>query len=148
MPILDRFRLDGRVAIVTGASSGLGVAFAIALAEAGADVVLAARRTDRFATTRAAVETGRRGLAVRTDVSLPEDCRRLAESAIEPASRQTDVRHRRMPIRLHSLRQSVCHRWSASRIICTRSSLTGVSAAGMTSTLTRSGSGARCLIGS
>ena len=84
MPILDRFRLDGRVAIVTGASSGLGVAFATALAEAGADVVLAARRSDRLETTRAAVEgAGRRGLAVRTDVSLPEDCHRLVESAIE-----------------------------------------------------------------
>ncbi len=61
--------------MVTGASSGLGVAFATALAEAGADVVLATRRTGRLETTRAAVEAaGRRGLAVRTDVSLPEDC--------------------------------------------------------------------------
>ena len=44
MTILDRFRIDDRVAIVTGASSGLGVALAAALAEAGADVSLGARR--------------------------------------------------------------------------------------------------------
>jgi NAD(P)-dependent dehydrogenase (short-subunit alcohol dehydrogenase family) len=44
--VLDRFRLDGRVAIMTGASSGLGLAFAHALAEAGASLVLAARRLD------------------------------------------------------------------------------------------------------
>jgi NADP-dependent 3-hydroxy acid dehydrogenase YdfG len=52
MPILDLFRLDGRVAIITGASSGLGVAFATALAEAGADVALGARREDRLASTQ------------------------------------------------------------------------------------------------
>ncbi len=40
MSVMNRFRLDGKVAVVTGASSGLGVAFAKALAEAGADVVL------------------------------------------------------------------------------------------------------------
>ena len=43
MGILDRFKLDGKVAVVTGASSGLGVAFAKALAEAGADVAIGAR---------------------------------------------------------------------------------------------------------
>src|ERR1700740_545014 len=56
MMILDRFRLDDRVAIVTGASSGLGVAFAAALAGAGADVSLGARREDRLEATRQLVE--------------------------------------------------------------------------------------------
>jgi NAD(P)-dependent dehydrogenase (short-subunit alcohol dehydrogenase family) len=46
--VLDFFRLDGRVAVITGASSGLGAGFARAFAQAGADVVLAARRAGRL----------------------------------------------------------------------------------------------------
>ena len=77
------FRLDGKVAIVTGASSGLGVAFARALAEAGADVALGARRVDRLQETRALVEqTGRRAITVQTDVARPEDCQRLVDETV------------------------------------------------------------------
>jgi NAD(P)-dependent dehydrogenase (short-subunit alcohol dehydrogenase family) len=83
MTVNDMFRLDGRVAIVTGASSGLGVAFAQGLAEAGADVALGARRVDRLADTARLVEaTGRRALVVATDVSDPDSCTALVEAAL------------------------------------------------------------------
>jgi NAD(P)-dependent dehydrogenase (short-subunit alcohol dehydrogenase family) len=82
--MLERFGLEGKVAIVTGASSGLGVAFARGFAEAGADVVIGARRADRLEETRRLVEeTGRRCLAVPTDVARPEDCDALVAAAVE-----------------------------------------------------------------
>jgi NAD(P)-dependent dehydrogenase (short-subunit alcohol dehydrogenase family) len=91
MTVLDLFRLDGKVAIVTGASSGLGVAFAQALAEAGADVVLGARRAGRLEDTRRLVEaTGRKAVTVPTDVASPADCQGLVDAAVSELG-QVDV---------------------------------------------------------
>jgi NAD(P)-dependent dehydrogenase (short-subunit alcohol dehydrogenase family) len=84
----DMFRLDGKVAIVTGASSGIGVAFAQSLAEAGADVVLGARRIYKLGNTANLVEdAGRRALAVATDVADPAQCQALVEAAMEQFGR-------------------------------------------------------------
>ena len=83
MGVLDKFRLDDKVVIVTGASSGLGVAFARACAEAGADVVLAARRVERLQQTAEQVRaTGRRALTVATDVVDPQPCQAMVDAAM------------------------------------------------------------------
>jgi NAD(P)-dependent dehydrogenase (short-subunit alcohol dehydrogenase family) len=88
MAALDRFRLDGKVAIVTGASSGLGVDIAIALAEAGADVALGARRVDRLQETAERVRAlGRRALPVRCDVAQSADCAALVDATVEEYGR-------------------------------------------------------------
>ena len=83
IPVLDRFSLAGRVALVTGASSGLGAGFAVALAQAGADVVLAARRQDGLlAAGREVEKLGRSALAVPADVTDPEACRAVVLAAV------------------------------------------------------------------
>lgn len=80
----DRFRLDGKVAVVTGASSGLGVAIAQGLAAAGADVAIGARRVELLDDTRALVERlGRRCVVRQTDVTSVDDCDGLVTAAVD-----------------------------------------------------------------
>ncbi len=77
------FRLDGKVAIVTGASSGLGVSFAQAFAEAGADLVLGARRVEKMTRTAALVEAaGGRVHTRKTDVADAGQCQQLVDAAM------------------------------------------------------------------
>ena len=77
------FRLDGKVALVTGGSYGLGVLFAEVLAEAGADVVVTARSKDKLDETVARIEkSGARGLAVAGDVTCYEDCERAVTETV------------------------------------------------------------------
>jgi NAD(P)-dependent dehydrogenase (short-subunit alcohol dehydrogenase family) len=86
--IIDRFKLDGRVAIVTGASSGLGRGFARALLDAGASVVLGARREDQLRSLATELDPSRQKVrARRTDVVDPEACTALAELAVSEFGR-------------------------------------------------------------
>ena len=83
MTIPDLFRLDGKVVVVTGASSGLGVSFAQGLAEAGADVVLGARRVDRLDQTAALVRAaGQDAVCAEVDVADPQACADFAAFAM------------------------------------------------------------------
>lgn len=74
---MDQFKLDGRVALITGGAGGLGLVFARALAGAGADVALLGRRAEAVESAAAeiAAASGRRSLAVAADVTDPEGVR-------------------------------------------------------------------------
>jgi 7-alpha-hydroxysteroid dehydrogenase len=80
LSLLDRFRLDGQVAVVTGAGKGIGRAIAIALAEAGADVAIGARTASDIDNVAAEIRAlGRRALAVPTDATSNPALENLAQ---------------------------------------------------------------------
>lgn len=78
MEILDMFRADGKTALVTGGAGGIGLACAAALAQAGADVILADIDSNRLESAKARIlETGRRCMTCVCDVSSPESVEQL-----------------------------------------------------------------------
>jgi 2-dehydro-3-deoxy-D-gluconate 5-dehydrogenase len=85
--ILDTFKLDGRVALVTGASAGLGQAIAIALAEAGADVACHGNSRSPEATCAAVARTERTALAVIGDLGETDTPRKLIDATLEKFGR-------------------------------------------------------------
>ena len=80
MGILERFRLDGKRAVVTGASRGLGRSMALALADVGADVVITGRTQETLDATAPEIRSlGRQARTVRADMSMPAECQATCE---------------------------------------------------------------------
>lgn len=86
--ILDKMRLDGKVALVTGGSQGLGKGMALALAEAGADVAIVARTEEKLLATADEIEArGRRALPLPADLSELEAARQIVDDTVERLGR-------------------------------------------------------------
>jgi 2-dehydro-3-deoxy-D-gluconate 5-dehydrogenase len=85
--ILDLFKLDGRVAIVTGGTRGLGAAMALGLAEAGADIALIARDVSNRTTEESVRAIGRRCLAIQANVAVAEERRGLVNRVVQELGR-------------------------------------------------------------
>jgi len=84
----DMFNLEGKIALITGAASGLGVAFALAMAEAGADVACADINFEGLAPTISAVEQlGRRALAIRCDVTEEDEVAAMVQKTVDAFGR-------------------------------------------------------------
>lgn len=83
MTLSDRFRLDGKRVLVTGGSRGLGREMALALAEAGADIVITGRSADSLDRTAAQLRShGRQVATIVGDMGVPDDCERVCREAL------------------------------------------------------------------
>jgi NAD(P)-dependent dehydrogenase (short-subunit alcohol dehydrogenase family) len=83
MSILDRFRLDGKRAVVTGASRGLGRSMALALADAGADVVITGRTQDTLDATATEIRAlGRQAWTIKANMAVPAECQTACEQIL------------------------------------------------------------------
>jgi NAD(P)-dependent dehydrogenase (short-subunit alcohol dehydrogenase family) len=84
MSAIDRFNLEGRVAVITGGTRGLGEGFATALTEVGATVMLVGRDTDRGRTvTQTLTESGATAAFTAADVTVPHDVTRILEATLD-----------------------------------------------------------------
>ncbi|RDY29379.1 2-dehydro-3-deoxy-D-gluconate 5-dehydrogenase KduD [Romboutsia weinsteinii] len=84
---MDFFRLDGKVAIVTGGNTGIGQGYAVALAKAGADIVIAAYDTDWDETREMIQSEGRRVVFVQADLTKVEDRKNVVDTAMNEFNR-------------------------------------------------------------
>lgn len=83
MSVLDRFRLHGKKLFITGGSRGLGREMALAIADAGADVILVGRDPKSLESTAVDIRRfGREAVPIQADMSKPEECEKICEKAL------------------------------------------------------------------
>lgn len=117
MSVLDRFRLDGKRLFITGGSRGLGREMALAIAEAGADVVIVGRDAESLEQTADDIrQLGREVVTIVGDVGNPEECEYLCRQALEDAGPFdiliNNVGGRRISVRSNSSRSMTGERSS------------------------------------